>query len=353
MLKIITPALFLILSTKVMAASNLRSELSRYILLRDRTIVDHGLKNQVHQSFFDLQFNISSGIKKLIGDINTSTDDSNSSSAKTSNVLAVLNRNINTERYIDIGAELALPLPYMQYGNYRFLPSLFVGINLGGSLTISNKEDGLNPKAQTYLKQEMRYGLFTRMKWNDKKGESLDLALYKVETKDFLTQSTAQAIADDEKIINTDDFDKKESSYAIDLSYKRHFDDYSYLLEILDLKITQSGEKSIYGRTPLIHGRYEWNKNFLNMAVSPFLGLHYRKRYDLSDGIYLGARFEGTKQYPFSFIAKVSNQFLTFTPKIAYKYFEFSYGLKTPYRNPQEDVWVSSVHSINLRVPFP
>jgi hypothetical protein len=35
------------------------------------------------------------------------------------------------------------------------------------------------------------------------------------------------------------------------------------------------------------------------------------------------------------------------------KWFQFVYSLKTPFRNPNQKVWVSALHNVNITIPIP
>lgn len=350
---IIFSLLFLSLSSH--AASTTRSGLGRYILLRDRSIVDELLAGDTHQSFFQIHTNVSSGLKDLIGDIKSSTGDQNSSSQKTSNVLAILNKNINTEKYIDIGLDIGIPLPSFSYSKFKFVPSLFATANVGGLVTVSNKSDGLNPEAQIYLNKEIKVGLASDLLWQNRFNEKLQIALYQKSVSDLSASRNASTIAAGGAIVETSELTDEDKSYSMDIYYKRDGDNYALRIELLDLKLMEaSGSKeSTIGNSPFIHTRYDFkNKSDGSFLFTPFIGAHYRKRYTLAESLYLGTLVKYNGNIPVSAFLKIDNQFITLRPQIKFRYLTFSYGLRMPYQNPQDDIWVPTIHSINIGIPF-
>ena len=85
---------------------------------------------------------------------------------------------------------------------------------------------------------------------------------------------------------------------------------------------------------------------------SPFAGVHFRKRYNILDGTYVGTKLSHLNHLPFSYILKLSSQFVNITTAYEIGYFALRYTVKQPFRNPQEGLWVPTLHSLNLGVPF-
>lgn len=343
---VLSGSLFLILTMNAQAA-NPRSELSRYIELRDKTIIDQSLRKNVYSNYFDLELNINSGTKELIGDINSSKDSS-------LGIAGVLNKNINSELFIDFNVEAAAPLPFIKIKKYRLLPNLVYNMNLGALLSFSTDDTGLVPSASVYVKKETKLGIYSRLKWNNRKSESIDFFLYKMTRSDLLYSRTATQVDAEDGIFDFGELEKSEKKLTLDLRYQREFSDYKYFIELKELPIMDmsSDKDSIYGKSPLIHARYSLiNKE--NWGIwSPFVGLHYRKRYSAFEGLYVGSRFNFDTHIPVTLVTKLDTKFITIMPKLDYKYFYLNYSMRTPYRNPQEEVWVSATHSINLGVPF-
>ncbi|EQC49188.1 hypothetical protein M899_0686 [Bacteriovorax sp. BSW11_IV] len=345
----------ILLSFATDAASTTRNSIGRYILLRDRSLTDNLFFNGPHQDYFKMRTNISSGLKDLIGDIKSGTDSSTSSSQKTTNVLSILNKNINTEKFIDIGLELNIPLPSFKYSRFTFLPSLFASGTLGGLVTVANKVDGTNPNADIYLNKEIRYGVASTLLWKNRFNESLQVALYKKSVSDLFISKDATSIATGGSLVETSELKDEDNSYSVDFSYKRENEKYALIIDLWDLKLMKaSGSKeSRIGNTPFLHTRYDFKNDSTGaFKFTPFLGAHYRKRHTIAESLYLGTNIAYQGHIPVSTIFKMDNQFLTFLPRIEFRHFHFSYGLRTPYRNPQDDIWVPTIHSIHIGIPF-
>ncbi|EQC51747.1 hypothetical protein [Bacteriovorax sp. DB6_IX] len=345
--------ILLFVSSSVLAAKQIRSEINRYRLLRDRQLIEKAIIAQEHDSFFSFDLFISSGLKDLIGDISDSTSESSSSSQVTG-VTEALSKNVNTERQLLLDVEAGIPLPYFTYQNLKFLPSLFYQMHIGASVSVNNQDDPLVPLAQIYVNQTTSYGLHSKIKRMNKKGETYGVSLYKRVRTDLLVSRNATAIATSEKLINLDELDKEERVYALDLSFYKNKPDYRYEAHIKGVKLmdASSETEAKLGITPLFHLKYEKDYNLGKFVASPFFGLHYRKKYSAFDAIYIGSKFSISKNSPTRFILKLDNETINFNAGLEFSKFQFQYGLKSPYRNPVDDMWTSATHQITMRFPF-
>jgi hypothetical protein len=341
-------------NTSCFAAATIRTEVNRYRLLRDRIITEADLKKERHNRFFDLDLHVSSGVKSLIGDIKENTESSSDSEiAKQLAIAGVIAQNLNTERFVDIGIEAAAPLPLFQLYSYKFLPTLFFNINFGISLSFDS-EDALNPEANLYIKKETQMGVFSKVNWGNKQ-KSLEVALYKMTRSDLQFSRTQTEIVEEESLFDFSDITKEESYLTVDMAYKRKLKDNLLTLEVRELQLLSMGseKETIIGKAPLLHIRYDFQEKKTPLIFKPFVGFHYRQKYDAWDGLYTGLKLKVDQEIPFSFMFKFDSQFFMMAPKVSFKYFHFYYSLKSPYRNPQGDLWVSSIHNINIGFPFP
>jgi len=328
------------------SSDNPRSELTRYYLLRDKFILDRRMKHDDFDAYLFADGNISSGLKSIIGDAKNA-DGSNSE------IISLLNRNVNTEKYIDIDFSLGVPLPYFTLGGYKFLPNLFFSTNIGVSLSFFNKNDILNPKLQIYFKNDIKMGVRSLIKLNDRK--TLDLAIYQLQRTDLFTEKTATEISTQGKLFELDELGEKEQAINIDLSYRIKSERSEQLYELQEVRLIPMGNsnnKSDYKNLPMFHfggKRFYW----INDTKWTLLGgLHFRNRYSPLEGLYIGGNWLHHKNSPFSVTTKISSEFITLLPQFETSWLKFSYMLKLPYINPKDNLWVSTMHSLTLILPF-
>jgi len=335
------------------AAFQDRSEIKKYSLYCDRTLTDKLLTKDVYKNFFEFDLFYSKGIKTLMGDVKEAMDSSNNPITKQLNVMEVLSKNINTEKFVDAGLTIATPLPYLKIKEHRLLPGLFIDINAGTLFSIDNRVDPIDPRANIYLKKDIKYGLNSKYKTNQK-NDSFDFSIYKLLRSDLETSKTSSQIIAQDSFIDLDSLTKDEKVIATDLKYLQTLGKSSYLYEIRELKLyTMSGSKdSNYGTTPYL--RLEFDRLFSeNYGLSFFIGEHFRHRYKFADGLYLGIRMRSLEKPPIAFIFKFDTDFMTFIPELKTKWLVANYKLIIPHSNPQDEIWASTVHSISINIPFP
>jgi len=351
--------LFLVIIPREVVAEATRNEVSRYTVLRDRLIIDRSLRKKYYWAFFDFDITSSSGLKSLIGDVKDQTQDTEgqtaaqNQTAKELNIYKLITQNANSEKYLDADVILGIPLPWFSLWGIEYRSSLFFNLNFGISFSFANREDALNPVAQTYIKKDQKMGLF--VKTGDEKKERWELAVYQLTRSDSYNQLSYNDIANSRKLFSFDGLATDVVSWAADIRYTHFFERTSYLLEVQELSTSMmSGDDTIsYGHSPLLHGRFVLYYSSAGWSLRPFVGIHYRKRYPLADGVYVGMRIIGPENIPFHFSGKISNDFLAIMPQLKTKYFNFTYSLKLAYRNPQDDMWVPALHTIAFNFPFP
>lgn len=331
-----------------------RSEVDRFTILHDRYIVDRYIRSQAENYIFYLDAAISSGVKKIIGDIKDSAENETDSTQRQVKTLQVLTRNLNTEKYIDLDIKAGIPLPIFRIKNFDFKLSPFIDVNIGASFSFNNQNSNSTSRAQTYVRKEYKMGVKSKIK--KRKDETLIVNFYQLTRADINVELDQSEIVTQGKLIDTGSIDQDNISYAGDFGYEREFDEYLYRIEILEVKFMDaSGSKreTYYTNLPMIHLHYRHkNKNFGLITLDPFYGFHFRDGQSIAQGFYLGtlAHLNGL---PFSLYSKISNQFFTFNPLFHARYFQFNYSIKLPYRNPQDDFWTASIHSLNIAIPLP
>ena len=349
--------LFLILGLSSAFAQTPRGEVERFVLLHDRSMIDRGLRERPYSSFLDIDLIISSGIRTLINDLSNTSEDANQTAVeKQLETLSLLSKNVNTEKYIDLLVSAGIPLPDIKIKGHKFFNSLFYQFNAGIMLSINNRANATNPVAQTYVRKEIKKGLATIYQPKNSSGDLFyEFAFYQLTRADTYASLTATQLSQDGEFFNLDDLTRDQNVYAADLIYNKRSKNGALEVGVRELRVMKDSDvESIYGMKPLLHTQYTWFDEAGNVLIHPFVGVHFRNRYELQRGIYAGAHFNlAKKEVPFSLTLKASNQFVTFMPQFKTSWFHFSYTFKNPYRNPQDEVWVSSLHNIQIHIPFP
>lgn len=321
-----------------------RGEVNRYTLLRDRTLIERQGVRSYSPVFFSPQITISSGTKSLITELEETSSITNTTTRGTE-ILGLLNRYINTERYVDANVRAEVPLPYLKVKDFRFIPNFGYQMNMGASLSISNFGDVSNPRAQTYIKKETKMGLFNRVRYKDHQGQ---INLYKMTRADAASVLTYTNLVSDSKVINFDTLNQESKSTALDIAYEKNIpaDSIKLLGQISEIKISQSGADIKYEHAPLLHAQIQkFHKSWIF-----FGGSHYRKYYGLDDGLYLGADWHYQRLFDFHVQGVLNNESVTLRPSLGYGVFNLSYGMRMQMINPVNNMWVPSSHLIYLQI---
>lgn len=317
-------------------------------------MIDRYLRSQTQTYILYIDAAISSGVKKIIGDIKDSAENETDASQRQVKTLQVLTRNLNTEKYIDIDAQAGLPLPIFRIKNFDFKVSPFIAINIGASFSFNNQNTNSIARAQSYVRKEYKMGVKSQIK--KRKDETIIFKFYQLTRADINAELDQSEIVTQGKLIDTGSIDQDNISYAGDIGYEREFYDYLYRLEIKEIKFmeaSRSKRETFYTNMPMIHAHYRHkHKVFGLVSLDPFYGFHFRDGQSIAQGFYLGTLMH-LARLPFTLYTKFSNQFMTLSPLFRTKFFQFNYSLKLPYRNPQDDFWTASIHSLNIAIPFP
>ncbi len=330
----------------------LRPELTRFSYLSDQTKLIRNLKRVRSRNFLAADIDISSGLKKMIGDLKEGTSDTVSSTQKLTNAFGVLTKYANSERYMDIGLSASMPLPDITIKGITFFPALIAEMDLGASITIYNQDDPINPKAQVYARKDLKYGLGSIIQTS--KEVVWEFAAYQLLRADTLAQASAITLATDGEFYDFGSLIEDQKSIALDVKRIKKTDQYTTLIEVKELLLTKmNSTETLMGSPVYLHARQTWHKKWPTGRISPMVGAHYRKRHDIFDGIYIGLIWDQIKNYPVKFMAVVNAQTFTLMPQLNLSWLKFSYTYRNPYRNPIDKIWVSATHSISLSIPFP
>lgn len=343
----------IVLSFNVLAINTVRSEINRFRLLKDKSIIERELITKPHSSFLQMDLNISSSLKTFIGEIGSSTS-KDSESEKKLGVTSVLSKYVNTEKFFDAFIETAIPLPYFKYQGMAFLPNIFANIYAGTSISINNQDNPLSPIAQVYLQKNINLGVSVEVKNENERDKIYNLALYKRSRSDLSAKKTATAIAEEEEIVSLDQIKKNQNDYIADIGVKIIKENKYYILEVKELKILDAGSEidNVIGNAPLFHVSQTKEYNFEKFKMSLIYGLHHRQKYSLFDGAYIASSYDFTDKNPIKVLIKVDSHFISFVTGLSFSHFNFRYGYKTALTNPRDDMWVPAQHNIHINIPI-
>ncbi len=337
----------------LMPAQASRGELSRFTLLHDRITVDRDLREPNYDHFLNIDILASSGLLDLISDLSNTSESNQTSLQKRLDTLQILGKNVNTEKTVDALIGVGIPLPTLKIFGKSFYSSLFYEFHAGVMLSINNEANATDPVAQTYVRKQSKRGFSTLFEY--KKDQTYKVSLYQMLRADTQATLNSTELSGDGELFNLDELNQDESVLALDIHYRKSSQKGAWDIAIKELKLYRLNDiESDYGQTPLFNGRYTWFFKTHYFEIDPFVGMQYRKRYKIPRSFYAGFFMDFVnEQVPFNFIFKASNQFITFMPQFKTRWFHFSYTFKNPYRNPQDEVWVSSLHNIQVHFPFP
>ncbi len=115
----------------------------------------------------------------------------------------------------------------------------------------------------------------------------------------------------------------------------------------------KNSKESAYGYNPLfrIHAEHNYKEDYF--SINPYMGVHKRSGYSLSDGLYLGSQlsfmaFDDTLAVRVN--GMLDRQYLTFSPQLKIWVLQLEYALKYPLRSTFEQVKVSPIQSLSLKI---
>lgn len=330
------------------ASKSTRPELSRYNLLRDKVIIERRQKRDLHDNYFDFQLHASSGLKSFVGEIKDASDDTKSTADQITDLNELLLRNANQEKFIDANLFLAAPLPYFSIKMFQILPNLFYNVNYGASLSTNNQESPQAPTLNSFVKRDTKIGLNFKSKWRKK--NLLHFSAYQLtrENKDQSLSTTG--LATDGDALNFSGISEKATSINVDLDYSIITEQSKMNFLVQELKFF--GDKAEdYGNNPLLNIQYTFFPKSSGFKVHPFAGIHFRNRYDIFEGLYLGAKIFNP-DWAVRFLWILDTEMVTLSPSFELHWIKFHYTLKLSYRNPHNNIWVSTIHALSLTFPM-
>lgn len=348
--------LFLVIFFPIVLNAKGRNELNRFVLLRDKILLEQILKQNRPLSYLDIDFHGTSGLKSMIGDLKNSTNNSKLDAFnKQSSIIQMLDKLVNTEKYIDLDLWASIPFGKYSYGNLVFYPSIFASMDFAANFSVSNAGDPANPILQTYLRLDQKLGFWAKILLSET--TYLHGKFYQLARRDNYSLYNAAAIINEGSgnILGTNNLNQVDTFAMLDLLYSKKFIDQKINLEIQELQLINNvynGKEFYYPNFPFWHMSYEFYYTLKGGGTLTLLGgVHNRQRYSLLNGTYFGLKIK-TLESPFQFLGIVDSNFITLNPKIILPYFSLNYTIKLPIYNPQQYYWVGVIHGINLSLLY-
>lgn len=329
-----------------------RGELERYTHWHDRLILEneqlYGTKGERNAHYLELNFTLSDGLLGLIGEVETQTQLGNTSAQKTQNILNLINQNINSERLVDTFLGVRAPLPTFKLSDLEFTPSAFYQYKLGVSFSFSNQADATDPRAQIYLKMDQKMGISTLLETSS--SHQWWVSIYQLERQDFASERSAQDIAEDEKVFDLDELERTQKSLELDLRFRTELYRYiSYTIGVDEVTLNQSSQhNSGFGKRPLWYQQFDYQRGDYRL----YAGHHFRQRYSIADGLYMGGLWHFLEDLPLRFKTHLTTETLSLGGVLKTGSFMLQYVYQTPHQNPEDDIWAYSLHKLSVGFPF-
>ncbi len=152
-----------------------------------------------------------------------------------------------------------------------------------------------------------------------------------------------------------------ESTLQVDyrLGYKN--DNYKVFASLEELKIATLKQRSVgskelaYGYKALMRVHADATYKFSVVTLNPFIGLHKRSGYGLSEGVYVGAdagAYLWGDRLGLQLRGMFDKEYITISPRMKLWLMQLEYSLKTPVKKMDGDVNLSAINSIDLRFFF-
>ncbi|MDD4973291.1 MAG: hypothetical protein PHY93_03025 [Bacteriovorax sp.] len=156
---------------------------------------------------------------------------------------------------------------------------------------------------------------------------------------------------------------KKNTQMALQTDYRLGYmnSNYRIFASLEDLKLAQlkdrdAGSKELsYGYDPLMRIHADAIFKYSVLSINPFFGLHKRKGYGFSDGIYAGADAGAHvwgDRIGLQLRGMVDKQYITISPRLKLWLLQLEYSVKSPLKSMDGDVKLSAIQSVDLRLFF-
>lgn len=410
--------LFLIVGIIFLAESQAADSVKRYTLLEDKFRTVEMLRAPGHDFLIDISAWLNADATEMIDEAEKVSKTAGTSNDKLNASTAFLNKYDKTEQTLRLNMNFGIPLPSFTAWGVKVVPDLRFGANIGFHLGIESRpltvadigslvpaefskiaSCGLNPTGGQdiillyinspcsnaaeeeiarefvgeyfwpqnlltpslfpYVKGEAHAGLL----FNWVKGENWfgHVNLYALGRSDVALRVTADTLAANKDAIGLPEEQNTTINATSDIQVgytKNNLTGFVALNEIKIATISDNIEKGgevKYGFDPLLRMHGEYNMKLAFFSLKPFVGLHKRKAYGFSDGLYLGSELGmhvWGERLGIMFRGMLDTEHITFTPRLKLWLAQLEYNLKTPIKSEIDGVKTSTLHSLNFRLFF-
>ncbi|MEI8346652.1 MAG: hypothetical protein WCG27_04240 [Pseudomonadota bacterium] len=185
------------------------------------------------------------------------------------------------------------------------------------------------------------------------------LDLYELHRTDYYLRLNADSIAHGRNIFAN--ARTLNSQLYLDLDYKLGFNyqRYTFFGVVEEVKLATLKERKPnspvprYGTDRLYRLQGQAKFQFPIVSFLPFIGVHKRSAYTLDRGFYLGGDIAATTwndRLGLQFRTMIDREHLTLSPRIRLWLIQLEYSLKKPLVTEIDDVKVSTLHSVDIRI---
>jgi hypothetical protein len=411
--------LCLVLGIIFLAEAQSAEPVSRYTLLEDKFRTIEMLRAPGHDFLFDVSAWLNADVQDVIKEAEGLSKTPGDTNAKIAAASAFLNKYDKSEQTLRVNVDFGVPIFSFTIGGIKFIPDLRFGFNLGFHLGIESRpitiadiaslvpsefaeiascglaepaagadivalyiaadcsdaneeaaatpylnkyfwpSNTATPSLFPYIKGEAHAGFLV----NWIKGENWfgHVNLYALGRSDVALRVTADTLARNADTVELPEEDNTTINASTDIQIGYTHNKMTAFVAINEIKIATisdniaKGGETNYGFDPLIrlHGEYKMELAFFDLK--PFAGLHKRKAYGLSDGLYAGAElgaYVWGDRLGLMMRGMLDTEHITLTPRVKLWFAQLEYNLKLPVKSEIDGIKPSSLHSLNFRLFF-
>ncbi|MCB9061667.1 MAG: hypothetical protein H6622_09115 [Halobacteriovoraceae bacterium] len=211
------------------------------------------------------------------------------------------------------------------------------------------------PNLNLYLKAQAKSGLeinLSKDKWFG------HFSLYGLYRADYYKLISSDALVNDKDIIDINDNSRIYLASDLSMGYvwknyrfSMSFDDLAFA-ELSDNLTATNGNDLYYDPDPLFRFQASGKYKLSIFHIMPYLGLHKRSGYDLSDGWYFGGNLEGRlwkDRLRSNLRLGMDSEHFTIAPGFRLWFLQLDGNLKLPVSNEVDGKKVSTLYSLALR----
>jgi hypothetical protein len=177
---------------------------------------------------------------------------------------------------------------------------------------------------------------------------------------DLFQVITSQQIASGEGIETPD---KMNTEVTLQTDYRLGYKNtnYSAFLGVEEIKLAtmqdreEGSKEQTYGYDPLLRFHADATYRYLALSLQPFVGVHKRSGYGMSDGMYGGlaaGAFVWGDRLGLQMTGMFDKQYFTLSPRLKLWLMQLEYSLKKPMKETADDVKLTTIHSLDFRLFF-